>query len=263
MSVVSDIQGKKGKEPIVMLTAYSAPTAAVCRIAEVDIILVGDSLAMTFLGMDSTLEIGVEEMSLFVSAVRRGAGDLFVVADMPFGSYGISDEKSVENALVFVKKAGANAVKLEGTEDKIISAVKAMRAVGIEVMGHIGLTPQSLVNRSGFKVQGRLDEGRKRILEDGRKLQDAGCFSIVLECVPEPLGKELADSLSIPVIGIGAGRYVDGQVLVFDDVVGGFEKFKPKFVKAYGSVWEEYLSSARKYAADVRSGKFPSEGNVY
>ncbi len=263
MRNVNFIQDKKGKEPIVMLTAYSAPTAMACEENGVDIILVGDSLAMTFLGRPSTIPISVDEMLLFVSAVRQGAQESFVVADMPFGSYGVLAEESVKNAIRFLQQGRANAVKLEGANPKIIDDVKAMRDIGIEVMGHIGLTPQSLVNRSGFKVQGRDDASQDALLEEAVRLQEAGCFSLVLECVPEQLGRRISEQLAIPVIGIGAGRYTDGQVLVFDDVVGAFDKFRPKFVKSYSDVWQAYNSAVSQYVEEVRQGNFPKEENIY
>ena len=260
---VKKIREKKGRQPIVMLTAYDYVSARICESAGVDIILVGDSLAMTVLGYDSTIPVSVEEMLIFCKAVRRGAPNSFIVADMPFMSFQIRVDLAVENAGRFVKEAGANGVKLEGASDMVLSVIDRLVDAGIPVMGHIGLTPQSSVFTEGYKVKGRSVEDARALIAQAKALEEAGVFALVVECVPEPLGADIADSVSVPVIGIGAGRFCDGQVLVFSDVVGAYDRFVPKFVRQYLNGYELFHSAVVEFVEDVRTGKFPTEDNVY
>jgi len=260
---VKKIREKKGRQPIVMLTAYDYVSARICESAGVDIILVGDSLAMTVLGYDSTIPVSVEEMLIFCKAVRRGAPNSFIIADMPFMSFQVRVDLAVENAGRFVKEAGANGIKLEGASDMVLSVIDRLVDAGIPVMGHIGLTPQSSVFTEGYKVKGRNVEEAKALIAQAKALEEAGVFALVVECVPEPLGADIADSVSVPVIGIGAGRFCDGQVLVFSDVVGIYDRFVPKFVRRYLNGYELFHSAVVDFVEDVRTGKFPTEDNVY
>lgn len=258
----SIMEMKKRREPIVMITAYDYPTAQMVDEAGVDIILVGDSLGMVVLGYENTLPVTMEEMMVFVKAVSRGAKRAMIVADMPFMSYQVSVEDAVRNAGRFIKECGAHAVKLEGGME-IIEIVKRLTDIGIPVMGHIGLTPQSIHRIGGYRVQGRDQESRKKLIEDAKELEKVGCFSIVLEAVPMDLAREITESLSIPTIGIGAGPYCDGQVLVFHDLVGIYTGFKPKFVKRYAMVRETIIEAVKKYREEVKNRIFPDEEHSY
>ncbi len=260
---VKKIKEMKGRQPIVMLTAYDYISARICQACGVDIILVGDSLAMTLLGYDSTLPVTMDEMGIFVSAVRRGAKDAFIVADMPFMSYQASIEQALENAGRFIKSCGASAVKIEGASDHTLSVVDRLVDAGIQVMGHIGLTPQSSIFKDGYKVKGRDFSEARELMAQAKALEDAGCFAIVLECVPEPLGADISDAVGIPVIGIGAGRFCDGQVLVFSDVVGTYDRVIPRFVRRYCDGLSLFRQAVEEYVTQVRKGEFPGEENVY
>uniref|UniRef100_A0A7C4VSG9 3-methyl-2-oxobutanoate hydroxymethyltransferase n=1 Tax=Fervidobacterium thailandense TaxID=1008305 RepID=A0A7C4VSG9_9BACT len=250
----------KGKEPIVMITAYDYPTARIANEAGVDLILVGDSLANVVLGYDSTLPASMEEMLEHIRAVRRGAPDAFVIGDMPFLSYEISPEEAVKNAGLMLK-AGANAVKLEGGSEQI-ETIKKIISAGIPVMGHLGFTPQSVNLIGGHRVQGRTPESSEKLLNDALALERAGCFAIVLELVVENVAKQITEALKIPTIGIGAGRYCDGQVLVFHDVVGLTDK-ELKFAKKYANVYNIMLEAVKNYKEDVKGRRFPEEKNVF
>lgn len=250
----------KGKEPIVMITAYDYPTARIANEAGVDLILVGDSLANVVLGYDSTLPASMEEMLEHIRAVRRGAPDAFVIGDMPFLSYEISPEEAVKNAGLMLK-AGANAVKLEGGSEQI-ETIKKIISAGIPVMGHLGFTPQSVNLIGGHRVQGRTPESSEKLLNDALALERAGCFAIVLELVVENVAKQITEALKIPTIGIGAGRYCDGQVLVFHDVVGLTDK-EFKFAKKYANVYHVMLEAVKNYKEDVKNRRFPEEKNVF
>ncbi len=263
MKTVQDIHSMKGQNTIVMVTAYDWFSASICEEAGVDIILVGDSLAMTVLGYDSTIPITMDEMLVFVKATRRGARNTFVVADMPFMSYQVSIQDALKNACRMIKEGGANAVKLEGASDTILEIIDKMRDVGIQVMGHIGLTPQSSVFSQGYRIRGKDVGEAKELVAQAKALEEAGCFSLVLECVPEPLGADISDAVSIPVIGIGAGRFCDGQVLVFSDIVGFYNKMSPKFVKRYLNGFDMVKNAVASFVNEVREGIFPSEKNVY
>jgi 3-methyl-2-oxobutanoate hydroxymethyltransferase len=225
-------------------------------------LLVGDSAAMTMLGHDSTVPATMDEMVVLTRAVTRGARRPLVVADMPFGSFQISDEDAVANAIRFVKEAGADAVKLEGA-GRMLSRAAAIVDAGVPVMGHIGLTPQSATALGGFKAQGRTAEKARRLHDDALALEAAGCFSLVLEAVPAPVATRISRRLSIPTIGIGAGPGTDGQVLVWHDLLGLYEGRAPRFVKRYAEIGDEIRRALERYVADVREHRFPEEVHTY
>jgi 3-methyl-2-oxobutanoate hydroxymethyltransferase len=245
-----------------MVTAYDAPGARLADEAGVDLILVGDSAAMTVLGHDSTVPATMEEMLVLTRAATRGARRPLVVADMPFGSFQVSDEDALRNAIRFVKEAGADAVKLEGAGPSL-TRVSSIVGAGIPVMGHIGLTPQSATALGGFKAQGRTADKARRLLSDARALEAAGCFSLVLEAVPARVAASITGALSIPTIGIGAGVDCDGQVLVWHDLLGLYEGQTPRFVKRYAEVGTTIRDALAEFAADVRDRRFPEERHTY
>jgi 3-methyl-2-oxobutanoate hydroxymethyltransferase len=253
---------KSRGQPIVMVTAYDAPSGRLADEAGVDMILVGDSAAMTVLGHDSTVPATMEEMLVLTRAVTRGARRPLVVADMPFGSYQVSDEEAVANAVRFVKEAGADAVKLEGA-GPMLSRVRAIVGAGVPVMGHIGLTPQSATMLGGFRAQGRTAAKAVQLLDDALALQDAGCFAIVLEAVPSPVATRVTDEIVIPTIGIGAGAGTDGQVLVWHDMLGLYEGTTPRFVKTYATIAPVIRDAVAAYADDVRGRRFPEAVHTY
>ncbi len=253
---------KARRQPIVMVTAYDAPGGRLADSAGVDLVLVGDSAAMTVLGHDSTVPASMDEMLMLTRAVTRGAQRPLVVADMPFGSFQVSDEDAVRNAIRFVKEAGADAVKLEGA-GPMLDRVRAIVGAGIPVMGHLGLTPQTATMLGGFKAQGRSAEKALRLLADSRALEAVGCFSLVLEAVPAPVAERVTGELSIPTIGIGAGAGCDGQVLVWHDILGLYEGRTARFVKQYADVASAIRSALAEYASDVREGRFPEERHTY
>jgi 3-methyl-2-oxobutanoate hydroxymethyltransferase len=253
---------KKLGEPIVMVTAYDHPSAQVAEEAEVDIVLVGDSAAMTVLGYDSTVPVGLDEMVMLAAAVRRGLRTPLLVGDLPFGSYERSNEQAVESAQRFVKEAGCDAVKLERGGASVERARAIVRA-GIPVMGHVGLTPQTATALGGYRAQGRTAGRATQIAEEALALQAAGCFSIVFEAIPAPVTEALMPRMEVPVIGIGAGPATDGQVLVFHDLLGIFGGHTPRFVKRYANVREEMVRGMRDYAADVRGRHFPDTDHSY
>jgi 3-methyl-2-oxobutanoate hydroxymethyltransferase len=253
---------KRRGERIVMVTAYDAPGARFADAAGIDLVLVGDSAAMVVLGHDSTVPATMDEMLVLTRAVTRGARRPLVVADMPFGSFQVSDEDALANAIRFVKEAGADAVKLEGAGPSL-SRVRALVGAGIPVMGHIGLTPQSATMLGGFKAQGRTADKARQLVDDAIALQDAGCFSLVLEAVPSPVATRITGLLEIPTIGIGAGAGCDGQVLVYHDLLGLYEARAPRFVKRYAGLADEIRGALEQYAEDVRAGRFPEEQHGY
>jgi 3-methyl-2-oxobutanoate hydroxymethyltransferase len=253
---------KARRQPIVMVTAYDAPSGRLADEAGVDLILVGDSAAMTMLGHDSTVPASMDEMIVLTRAVTRGSHRPLVVADMPFGSFQISDAEAVANAIRFVKEAGADAVKLEGA-GATLSRVRAIVGAGIPVMGHIGLTPQSATALGGFKAQGRTAEQARRLVDEARALEAAGCFSLVLEAVPVPVAEEITRRLTIPTIGIGAGGVTDGQVLVWHDLLGLYEGHSPRFVKRYADLATTIRDAVSAYADDVREARFPEDVHTY
>ena len=253
---------KKKKEKIVVLTAYDYPLASLIDRSTVDIILVGDSLANVILGLDSTTQVGMTEMIHHAKAVRRGVKRAFLVGDMPFGSYQKDPAQAVTNAKRFVQEAGCDAVKLEWF-DRCLEVAENIVKAGIPVMGHVGLTPQTAEQLGGFKVQGKDADTARKILENARGLEDKGCFSVVLECIPAPLAKIITQKLSIPTIGIGAGKDCDGQVLVTHDLLGLFERFTPKFVKRYVHLNDSIAKGVTHFCKDVRGGKFPDAAHSY
>ena len=250
------------EERIVMVTAYDYPSGRLADAAGMDIVLVGDSAAMTVLGHASTIPATMDEMLMLTRAVTRGAQRPLVVADMPFGSFQVSDEEAVRNGVRFVKEAGADAVKLEGAGPSL-SRVLALVGAGIPVMGHIGLTPQSATMLGGFKAQGKTAAKARRLVEDAVALEDAGCFSLVLEAVPAPVAAQIGERLTIPTIGIGSGPDCDGQVLVLHDVLGLYEGHSPRFAKRYADLATEIHGALERFAGDVRSGAFPAEEHTY
>jgi len=262
VTVVELKRKKEAGEPITMLTAYDYPFAQMVDEAGVDITLVGDSMGMVVLGYASTLPVTQEDMLRHTAAVARGTKRAMVVADMPFMTYQISPEQALENAGRLVKEAGAHAVKLEGGEP-VLSTIEKIVDAGIPVMGHLGLTPQSIHQLGGYRIQGREKETAKRLKREAKALEGAGCFSIVLEAIPAWLAKEVTESVSIPTIGIGAGPHCDGQVLVLHDVLGIFQEFKPKFVKRYANLREEALRALREFVTEVREGEFPTAEYSY
>jgi 3-methyl-2-oxobutanoate hydroxymethyltransferase len=249
-------------EPIVMVTAYDHPSAQVVEEAGVDIVLVGDSAAMTVLGYDSTVPVGMDEMLMLAAAVRRGLTTPLLVGDMPFGSYEQSNEHAVANAQRFVKEAGCDAVKLERGGASVDRARAIIRA-GIPVMGHVGLTPQTATALGGYKAQGKTAGRASQIAEEALALQAAGCFAIVFEAVPAAVTEALMPRMETPVIGIGAGADTDGQVLVFHDLLGIFGGHAAKFVKRYADVRGEMVRGVAAYADEVRSGVFPGAEHIY
>lgn len=260
---LSDLAEMKGRDQkIVMVTAYDAPGARLAEEAGIDILLVGDTAAMVVLGHDSTVPVTMDEMLFLTRTVARAVGRPIVVGDMPFGSYHVSDEEAVLNAIRFVKEGGADVVKLEGAGPSL-SRAAAIVAAGVPVMGHVGLTPQTETMLGGFKTQGRTAAKARRLLADALALEAAGCFSIVLEAVPTPVAARITEALTVPTIGIGAGAECDGQVLVYHDLLGLTEGRAPRFVKRYANLAEEIRGALSTYAAEVRSGAYPAEEHTY
>lgn len=260
---IPDILKKKAEgKKITLLTAYDYPSGRLIDEAGVDIILIGDSLAMTVLGYESTVPVTMDEMVHHSKAVKRGVRYALIVGDMPFMTYNIGDKETVRNAGRFIKEGGCGAVKIEGGTE-MTGTVKALVKAGIPVLGHIGLTPQTAVQLGGFKVQGKDAKSAQRLIDSALALEKAGCFALVLECVPDKLAKLITESLEIPTIGIGAGRYCDGQALVTNDMIGLFDKFTPKFVKKYADLWPLLLNAFRRYRDDVEGGKFPTEEHSF
>ena len=253
---------KRHGEKIVVVTAYDAPGARFADAAGIDLILVGDTAAMVVLGHESTVPVSMEEMLFMTRTVARAAGRPIVIGDMPFGTYQVSDEDAVRNAVRFVKEGGADVVKLEGAGPSL-SRVTAIVGAGIPVMGHIGLTPQSATMLGGFKAQGRTAAKARQLLGDAQALEAAGCFSIVLEAVPAAVAAHITETLTIPTIGIGAGADCDGQVLVYHDLLGIEEGISPRFVKRYANLADEIRGALQRYAEDVRSGAFPQSEHTY
>ena len=259
MKTISTFQRlKDNNEKIAFLTAYDYSTAQVLDKAEIDGVLVGDSLAMVALGYENTYNITIDEMLIFIKAVSRGAKNSFIIGDMPFMSYNLSVEQGLDNASKMIK-AGANAVKLEGCNEHILTLVRRCVESGIPVLGHLGFTPQLMNTIGGYKIQGKTADNIEIILESAKKLEEAGCFGIVLELMPADSAKYITDNLKIPTIGIGAGRYCSGQIVVTDDILGKFTDFTPKFVKKYTDLSEIVLSGVEEYKKEVKNGIFPSE----
>lgn len=258
---VEKLKKMKGKEKIVMVTAYDAPSARMAYDAGIDVILVGDSLGNNVLGYKNTIPVTMEEMIIHVAAVRRGAPEAFVVADMPFLSYQISIEKAIENAGTFLK-VGANAVKIEGGEE-FGDLVERLVNSGIPVMGHIGLTPQAVNRFGGYRVQGKTEGSRDYLIRSAKELEKRGAFAIVLELVVEDVAKEITESVSIPTIGIGSGKHCDGQVLVWHDLLGLNPDFSPRFSKKYVDLYSIVVEALKRFKEEVKNGVFPGEEHTF
>jgi len=259
---VPAIMELKGKRKITMVTAYDYVTARWVDKSNVDMILVGDSLAMVMLGHDDTLSVTMEEMLHHTRAVARGAKRALIVGDMPFMSYQVSAEQAVTNAGRFLKEAGGQAVKLEGGA-AVVRQIRAIVDAGIPVQGHIGLTPQSIAQLGGFRVQGKTADAAKRLLDDAMALADAGCFSIVLEAIPAPIAEIITERVHVPTIGIGAGAGCDGQVLVIHDMVGLYDRITPRFVKKYEDLGSRMLDALNKFHDEVQRGIFPADEHSF
>ncbi|MBM9537303.1 3-methyl-2-oxobutanoate hydroxymethyltransferase [Desulfobulbus alkaliphilus] len=259
---IPDIRNRKNQTPIVELTAYDYPWARMVDAAGIDIILVGDSLGMVVLGYPDTVCVTMEEMLHHSKAVVRGVERALVVTDMPFGSYNRSIPDAIDNATRLLKEGHADAVKLEGGVTMAATVAAIVRA-GIPVQGHIGLTPQTATSLGGFKVQGKNAEAARQLIDDARALEDAGCFSIVLEAIPAPLAEHITRQVTIPTIGIGAGAGCDGQVLVIHDLVGLYDRFTPKFVKQYARINEPVVEALTRYKEEVENRTFPTEAHSF
>ena len=259
---VEDIIALKGIRRLTMLTAYDYPLASLIDQVGIDMILVGDSLANVVLGLDSTTEVGMSEMLHHAKAVTRGVKRAFVIGDMPYESYQINPQESAVNARRFIKEAACDAVKLEWF-DSCLEATRAIIEAGIPTMGHIGLTPQTAAKSGGFKVRGKDAQAASRLIEEALSLQEAGCFSIVLECVPDKISEIITGKLKIPVIGIGAGVGCDGQVLVTHDLLGLYPRHTPKFVKKYTDLTAKIQEALAKYKQEVESGAFPDAAHSF
>lgn len=259
---IPDIKNRKNTTPISVMTAYDYPWAKLVDGAGIDIVLVGDSLGMVVLGYPDTVSVTMEEMIHHTKAAVRGVERALVVADMPFGSYNSSIPAAINNATRMLKEGRADAVKIEGGVDMAATVAAIVRA-GIPVQGHIGLTPQTATSLGGFKVQGKSAQAAKQLLEDARALEEAGCFSMVLEAIPAPLAEHITREVGIPTIGIGAGPACDGQVLVIHDLVGLYDRFTPKFVKQYAKISETVAAALAQYKAEVESRTFPAEAHSF
>ena len=260
---VNTLKNKKlAGEKVAILTAYDFSTAKYIDEAGIDVILIGDSLAMVALGYETTHSVGVEEMKIFTKAVSKGANRALVVTDMPFLSYHTDIQSAIKNCGEMIK-CGANAVKIEGYSEYIVSVVKRLVETGIPVMAHLGFTPQFLNTLGGYKIQGKTQEATEEILRQAKELEKAGAFSVVLEMVPEESARYITENLNITTIACGAGKYCDAQVLVSDDVFGKYSEFTPKFARKYGDMRALITDCAKKYKNDVESGRFPSENEVF
>ncbi|MCP2519124.1 3-methyl-2-oxobutanoate hydroxymethyltransferase [Candidatus Aminicenantes bacterium AC-335-B20] len=263
VTIPSLLKKKENREKIVAITSYDYPITKIVEEAGIDLILVGDSLGMVVLGYDNTLPVSMDEMIHHTKAVVRARKKAVIVGDMPFLSYHLSIEQGLENAFRFIKEAGADAIKIEGASPKRLELIRALREAEIPVMGHIGLTPQSILNFGEFKVQGKSREKAKKLIEEALALEQAGVFSIILECIPMELSKIITEKVKVPTIGIGAGPYCDGQILVFHDLVGYLNGYLPKFVKKYADLHNVILNAVEEYIREVKNGKFPLDKHSY
>ncbi len=254
---------KQSGKKITALTAYDYPTAKIVDLAGIDLILVGDSLGMVVLGYPNTIPVTMDEMIHHTRAVTRGVKRALVVGDMPYFSFHLSEEEAVRNASRFLKEAGAKAVKIEGATRKRLKLIRTLVEAEIPVMGHVGLTPQSLYHLGRFKVQGKENREAQKIVRDAENLQKAGVFAVVLECIPLELARVITEQLEIPTIGIGAGPHCDGQILVFHDLAGYSNGYLPKFVKRYAQLHDQMREAVREYIQDVSTGDFPDEAHSY
>lgn len=258
MSVLDFKKFKEEGKKFSFVTAYDFTTASIVNESDVEIILVGDSLGMIMLGYEGTTGVTMEDMIHHIKPVVKGAPETFIVGDLPFGSYEISVEKAVENAVRIYKETGCDCVKLEGGSE-VADTIEAIVKAGIPVIAHIGLTPQTAGSLGGFKVQANTPESAKKLIEDAKKIETAGAFSVVLECVPKGVAKALTETLSIPVLGIGAGPYVDCQVLVTQDLLNMYGEFKPKFVKHFANIRESMVGGLNMFREESINGTFPSD----
>jgi 3-methyl-2-oxobutanoate hydroxymethyltransferase len=258
----SFLKMKRDGEKISMVTAYDYPSAVICEKAGMDLLLVGDSLGMVVLGYESTIPVTIDDMIHHTKAVKRGAPNTFIVTDMPFMTYHGSIDETLKNARRILQESGASAVKLEGGK-QVISTIETLTNAGVPVMGHLGLTPQMVGVMGGYSVQAKEEEDANTLIEECLLLEKAGAFAIVLECVPQQLAEIAAKRLSIPVIGIGAGKHIDGQVLVYHDMIGYGFHHVPKFVKSYGNVKDMMIEGLQKYKEDVQQMKFPDEEHSF
>lgn len=259
---VPDVRQSKGQRKLVVITAYDASQSYIAESAGADMILVGDSLGMVVLGLEDTVSVTMDQMIHHTAAVSRSANRCLVIGDMPFLSYQVSAAEAVTNAGRFLKEGRAQAVKLEGGRE-VAANVRAIVDAGIPVMGHLGLTPQHVARLGGFKVQAKTALAAKDLLDDALALTEAGCFAVVLECVPSPVAEMVTKAVPIPTIGIGAGPHCDGQVLVYHDVLGLYDRFTPKFVKRYAEIGAQARQAIASYADEVRSGAFPDSAHSF
>ncbi|MGB9767011.1 MAG: 3-methyl-2-oxobutanoate hydroxymethyltransferase [Sulfurihydrogenibium sp.] len=255
-------KAKKNGEKLTLISTYDYWSAKLCEEAGIDAILVGDSLGMVVQGNDSTLPVTLEEMIYHTKAVRKGAPNTFIIVDMPFMTYHTTVEEAVKNAGRVIKETGANAVKIEGASEIVLETTRRLTSIGVPVMGHLGLTPQFINIFGGYKVQGKTEESQQKIIQQAKELETVGAFSVVLEAVPSDLAKTITTNLKIPTIGIGAGKETDGQILVFHDLIGIFEK-TPKFVKRYLEGGKLIKQSLEKFKEEVKNGQFPTEEHSY
>ena len=253
---------KRNDDKIVMMTAYDYPSSMQAQAAGVDVILVGDTVGMVVMGMEDTLEVTLDDIIYHCRAVRRGAPDTFVIADMPYMTYHVNSEETKRNASRLIIEGKANSVKLEGGTPERIAAIKEITSCEIPVVAHLGLTPQSIHQMGGYKVQGKDSKSYDKLIEQAHEVEAAGAFMLVLEAIPEKLGKAVTESINIPTIGIGAGRFTDGQVLVYHDMLG-LSTVQPKFVKGYGRYGQEMVKSIEKYRQDVKNKEYPEIDHVY
>ncbi len=262
VTVADFLRMKTEKKPIVMVTSYDYPTSTIADAVGVDSILVGDSYGMVVLGYDTTIPVTMEEILPVCRAVRRGSTKSLLIGDMPFMSFQVSGEDAVRNAGRFVKEGGMEAVKVEGGR-QVVPAVEAISNAGIPVLGHIGVTPQTATLQGGYRVQGKTADDGERLLKDALALEKAGVFGIVLEMITEEAAKLVTETLSVPTIGIGSGRYCNGQVLVLHDVLGLYQRFTPKFAKRYVDLATPIRDALQRYSQEVRTGSFPGEEHVF
>lgn len=254
---------KQTNEKLAMVTAYDYPSAKQAEAANVDLILVGDSLGMVVLGLESTVAVTLDDMIHHTKAVKRGATDTFIVTDMPFMTYHLSENDTLKAAARIIQEGGAHAVKVEGGSSKVVAKIAALTEAGIPVMGHLGLTPQSVGVLGGYKVQGKSASAAKQLIEEAKNCEAAGAFAIVLECIPKQLAKEVSEALSIPTIGIGAGVHTDGQVLVYHDLITYGVERVPKFVKQYGYLNDQIINHIKSYVSEVKQNSFPENEHSF
>ncbi|PID28096.1 MAG: 3-methyl-2-oxobutanoate hydroxymethyltransferase [Candidatus Cloacimonadota bacterium] len=263
MKTIKDFKKmKKNNDKIVMMTAYDYPSGILAEKSGIDLILAGDSLGMTVLGYDSTLKVTVDDIVRHTQAVRRGAKDTFIIADLPYGSYHISNEETKRNAFRLIQEGNANAVKLEGGSESRIKLISMLTDCEIPVCAHLGLTPQSVNKLGGYKIQGKSFTHKKILLEQAKAIEEAGAFMLVLEGMPEELAKNITESTSIPAIGIGAGKYTDGQVMVFHDILN-LSNNQARFVKVFADVGTAALNGLKKYREEVKNGLYPGKEHIY